>query len=176
MNPRRTVLGLLLAGTLAATAWVASRDEEDAMDAGIELTESGSAKDRAGAPGSVSRPASGSTPAATGPGAATRPGVRFAKARRDLFPAQTWYIPPPPPKPLPPPPPMAPPLPYGFLGQWREDGNQTLFLTAGARQLTARAGDVLDGAWKLEAIRGTQALFVYLPLNQTRTLSLGESL
>jgi hypothetical protein len=167
MSPRQKILGLLLATTFAATAWMATRE---ASEDGVEVVEQ---SDRGEAANDRAPVAQAVEPA---PPAAAQAAVRLAQARRDLFAAHSWYIAPPLPPPLPPPPPMAPPLPYSFLGQWREDGQQTLFLHAGARELTARAGDVLDGAWKLEAIHGTQARFVYLPLNQTRTLSLGESL
>ena len=100
--------------------------------------------------------------------------ARFALARRDLFPSQTWYIPPPPPKPVPPPPPQAPPLPFRFLGLWEESGQAAVFVSDGPRDLILRAGDTVDGRYKVERVGHGVVRLVYLPLNQTQTLSYGE--
>ncbi len=100
--------------------------------------------------------------------------ARFAAAARDLFPSQTWYIPPPPPKPVPPPPPQAPPLPFRFLGLWEEGGQTAVFVSDGPRNLIIQAGDTVDGRYKVEAIGPGAVRLVYLPLNQTQTLSFGE--
>ena len=81
---------------------------------------------------------------------------RLAIARANLFPKQTWYIPPPPPPPppyVPPPPPQAPALPFSYMGRWQEDGQTTYYLTRGTVPVSARAGQVLDGAWRLEPVR-----------------------
>lgn len=55
----------------------------------------------------------------------------------------------------PPPPPPAPTLPYRYLGQIAEpDGKDArVFLLLGEQVLIARAGDTLEGGWRLAAIQ-----------------------
>jgi hypothetical protein len=95
------------------------------------------------------------------------------KAAPDLFEAKSWYVPPPPPKPLPPPPPSAPPLPFAFMGKLVEDGQLTVFLTKQERNYVVKAGDTLDGMYKVEAVTPTMLTLVYLPLNIKQTLMIG---
>ena len=89
----------------------------------------------------------------------------------NLFPKQTWYIPPPPP---PPPPPQAPALPFIYMGRWVENGKNTYYLTRGAEPLSVSVGQVVDGVWRLEPVRGASLDFTYTPLNQTRSLRMGD--
>ncbi len=150
MRPRH----LLLAAALLATTLLAWRAVEEG---GTEIVE----------PVRRERPAAAATPARTldMPGA-TRPAIS-AEAGADLFPAQSFRPPPPPPpKALPPPPPVAPPLPYQFIGQWTENGLDTVFLGQGDRVLAVRKGARLDGGWRLEDLRPGSLLFTYEPLNQ----------
>lgn len=168
MNTGRTTLRrALVFGTLAAvvawSAWLAVTE-----DAGDEVVEP--AKPLAAPP--VPRAAA----LAVAP-VAREEAPRLALARANLFPEQTWYVPPPPPPPpayVPPPPPQAPPLPFVYLGRWQEGGQVTYYLMRGALPVSARAGEVIDGAWRLEPVAGGLLNFTYLPLNQTRSLRAGE--
>ena len=154
MRPRH----LLLAAALLATSLLAWRAvDED----GTEIVE----------PVRRARPAPVAAPALTvdRPGTA-RPAFR-AEVDADLFPAQSFRPPPPPPpKAPPPPPPMAPPLPYQFIGQWTENGLDTVFLGQGDRVFAVRKGARLDGGWHLDELRPGSLLFTYVPLNQQKTL------
>ena len=102
---------------------------------------------------------------------------RMAPSRTNLFPEQTWYIPPPPPPPppyVPPPPPQAPALPFSYMGRWTDAGQTTYYLARGTLPVSVRAGQVLDGVWRLEPVSGGLLNFTYLPLNQTRSLRIGD--
>lgn len=68
-----------------------------------------------------------------------------------------------------------PPLPYVFGGRVIEDGQTTLFLLAGERNLTARLGDVIDRVWRVESINLQQVVFRYLPIQSEVVLVTGEN-
>lgn len=94
-------------------------------------------------------------------------------APSDLFAAKSWYVPPPPPKPLPPPPPSAPPLPFAYMGKMIEDGHLTVFLTKQDRNYVVKAGETLEGMYKVESVTPLMMTLVYLPLNIKQTLMIG---
>jgi len=77
------------------------------------------------------------------------------------------------PPPPPPAPPKAPPLPYTYLGKAIEDGKVTVFLSRGENTYVARAGDTLDGAYRVERLDERAIVFRYLPLGQRQELALG---
>lgn len=169
---RRPVLFIALAGVAAWSAWLAFN--EPASEADTDLVEL--AKPVAGtnspAPGAIDT-APGSAPAS--PAAAQR----LALSRANLFPEQTWFVAPPPPPPPPPanvlpPPPQAPALPFRYMGRWQEAHQTTYYLTRGTLPVSVRAGQVLDGVWRLEPVTGSLLNFTYLPLNQTRSLRTGD--
>ena len=60
------------------------------------------------------------------------------------------------------------------MGHWQEGGATTYYLTRGTTPLSVQVGQVLDGAWKLENVAGEALNFNYLPLNQTRSLRMGD--
>jgi hypothetical protein len=102
---------------------------------------------------------------------------RLALSRANLFPEQTWFVappPPPPPPPYVPPPPQAPALPFSYMGRWQDDAQTTYYLMRGTLPLSVRAGQVLDGVWRLEPVANGILNFTYLPLNQTRSLRTGD--
>lgn len=169
---RRSALFLALAGVVAWSGWLALN--EPATEAET-------------VPAKVVRPvvhAGRPDPAAMGTAPAkarTSPheaAPRLALSRANLFPEQTWVRPPPPPPPTPyvaPPPPQAPALPYSYMGRWQEAGQQTTYyLTRGNTPVSVQAGQVLDGAWRLEQVANGMLNFTYLPLNQTRSLRTGD--
>lgn len=176
MTPDRRRLALfgVLAAVVAWSGWLAFDDSASpARDDAADLLPPAR-------PAQPSRATPAPAPAATATATATATGPRLALSRTNLFPEQTWYVAPPPPPPpppapyVPPPPPEAPPLPYSYIGRWQEGGNTTFYLARGELPVSVRAGQVLDGVWKLEAVDDAGLNFVYLPLNQTRRLRTGD--
>lgn len=163
---RRVLLFALLAGAVGWSAWLALNEPAEDGDA-IELAK----------PETPATPKPAPAPAVASARPAPEPAIRLAQANVDLFPEQTWYVPPPPPPPppyVPPPPPQAPALPYAYMGRWLEGGETTWYLVRGTLPVSVRAGQVLDGVWRLETVRAGMLDFTYLPLNQTRSLRTGD--
>jgi hypothetical protein len=103
-----------------------------------------------------------------------------AKEPANAFESKSWYVPPPPPpvvqvKPAPPPPPSAPPLPFTFLGLYQDSATHVIFLVRGDRILAVRAGEVIEGTYRVEGIVGTTLAITYLPLNIRQTLTVGAT-
>lgn len=91
-----------------------------------------------------------------------------------LFNSHSWTPPPPPPpKPPPPPPPSAPPLPFAYLGKKLEDNTWEVYLARGEQTFIARAQSLIEGAYRVDAIKPPIMTFTYLPLNQVQTLTIG---
>jgi hypothetical protein len=159
---RRALLFLALAGVVGWSLWLAFGETENAeVDVAEPVTRA-----RSPAPAETAAPVQ---PPETAP--------RLALSRSNLFPQQTWYVPPPPPPPQPyvaPPPPQAPSLPFSYMGRWQEAGQTTYYLARGTLPVSVRAGQVLDGVWRLEPVTGGQLNFTYLPLDQTRSLRTGD--
>jgi len=166
---RRSVLFIALAGVAAWSAWLAIN--EPASDAEADLAE-------VAEPAARAQPAAPTTiAAAVVPKKPQEAAPRLALSRANLFPEQTWFIAPPPPPPppyVPPPPPQAPALPFSYMGRWQEAGQTTYYLVRGMLPVSVRAGQVLDGVWRLEPVTGSLLNFTYLPLNQTRSLRTGD--
>ncbi|MGA9163696.1 MAG: hypothetical protein WBZ31_04510, partial [Thiobacillus sp.] len=74
----------------------------------------------------------------------------------------------------PPPPPQAPALPFAYMGSWQEGPTTTYYLTRGTMPVSVRTGQLVDGVWRLETAAGGSLNFTYLPLNQTRSLRMGD--
>lgn len=104
--------------------------------------------------------------------------------KEDMFKSKSWYIPPPPPPkpkyvapppPPPPPPPSAPPLPYKFMGSFQEPGQKpVVYLSRGEKLYSVSAGDTLEGTYKIESINAGQLVMLYLPLNISQNLRIGD--
>lgn len=77
------------------------------------------------------------------------------------------------PPPPPPPPPQAPPLPFAYLGKLVEETRVVVFLTQGDRNHVVRAGDTLDGTWRVDEIDEHAVSLTYVPLGQQRSLAFG---
>ncbi|MCD2518909.1 hypothetical protein LQ564_21655 [Massilia sp. G4R7] len=96
---------------------------------------------------------------------------------RDVFARQDWTPPPPPPPPAgalpPPPPPSAPPLPFTYIGKSLQEGRWEIFLARGDRTYLVREAAVIDGAYRVDAIRPPVLTLTYLPLNQVQQLNIG---
>ncbi len=161
MSPRTrwTLLGLALAATLAAVAWVGDNTQPEI----VTVAPAKSAPRDAFAP-------------------ATRPALALDKLNRrapateatnNAFPGQSWYVPPPPPKPVPPPPPAPPPLPFTYMGKLLEDGKLTVFLARDDKNYAIKPGDTLDGSYRVDSVDAQRVVFTYLPLNMQQTLVIG---
>ena len=101
--------------------------------------------------------------------------------KEDMFKSKSWYVPPPPPPkpkyvaPPPPPPPTAPPLPYKFTGSFQEPGQKlVVYLSRGDKLYSVSAGDILEGTYKIESINAGQLVILYLPLNISQNLRIGD--
>ena len=98
----------------------------------------------------------------------------------NAFESKSWYVPPPPP-PVPPPapvavpPPSAPPLPFSFLGMYQDASTPVVFLIRGDRVLTVRAGEVIEGTYRVDGIVGSNLGLTYLPLNIRQNLFIGDA-
>lgn len=78
-----------------------------------------------------------------------------------------------------PPPPAAPPLPFQYLGRWKEDGKLTVMLLADDEVLTAKQGDALLNNYQLtelsETTAGLHIGFLFHPLKQLQYLEVGKA-
>jgi len=92
---------------------------------------------------------------------------------QDVFKAKSWYVPPPPPKPVPPPPPAPPPLPFTYMGKLLEEGKLTVFISHQDRNYAVKAGDTIEGSYRVDKVEAQGVLFTYLPLNMQQTLAIG---
>lgn len=163
MNRRHLTLGGALAATLAATAWVATRPEDDASAPAVAAALP-ARKTAASAPGQ---------PDAARPAATT--GVRRPWAEASPAQLAAWQPPPPPPAPpapppaapAPPPPPMAPPMPYQMIGRVVEgEGAKAIevaLLAGPTKALSVRRGDVIDGQWRVEQVSPGGVSLTWLP-------------
>lgn len=159
---RRALLFLALAGVVGWSLWLAFGETNTAV---VDVAEP------------VTRARAPAPTGAAAPGKPPDTAPRMALSRSNLFPEQTWYVAPPPPPPPPyvePPPPQAPALPFSYMGRWQEAGQTTYYLARGSLPVSVRAGQVLDGVWRLEPVTGGQLNFTYLPLDQTRSLRTGD--
>ncbi|MCX2864105.1 hypothetical protein OOZ63_19950, partial [Paucibacter sp. PLA-PC-4] len=94
-----------------------------------------------------------------------------------------WGPPPPPPAPPPapaPPPeaapaPVAPAFPYQLIGRLEEGGVSQALLSAGNRSLNAKAGDVIDGQWRVERVGPNGLGLLWLPGQQSQTITFRPS-
>ncbi|HEX2009706.1 MAG TPA: hypothetical protein VJN44_02100, partial [Roseateles sp.] len=67
------------------------------------------------------------------------------------------------------------PFPYQLIGRL-EDGGQSLALLAGAnRSISAKAGDVIDGQWRVERVGPAGLALIWLPAQQAQNISFRPS-
>ena len=170
---RWILYAIALALTLVAVQWAGGQDgADDRVAAGRQADE-------------AAKPARG--PDATAPAAERVPELRLEllgsrtspAPNGDPFQARSWA---PAPDPLevsrrrlPPPPPQAPPLPFSYLGKLVEDARTTVFLAQQDRNHVVRAGDTIDGTYRVERIGEDALVVTYLPLRIQQTLPFAES-
>lgn len=180
MKPRHAVMGLALA-VAAGLAVFGDKTPEDALAEPVERAR-GPAP-RVSAPAAVEKGAEGNKEAAilrllpreTLIGGDDRFGQDGGQDA--VFARQDWTPPPPPPPPAqeppPAPPPSAPPLPFTYLGKSLQDGAWEIYLARGDRTYLVREAAVLDGAYRVDAIRPPVLTLTYLPLDQVQQLNIG---
>lgn len=169
MKPRQIALGAGLAATLAATAWLAMNPEEETVVATAGTRRE--AAPRAAAPASA---AAAKAPSPWPIRLVAEPRQAWGAPADPLFAA--WSPPPPPPPPPappppPPPPPRAPAFPYQLLGRMEEGGVAQALLSGPLRSFGVRAGDVIDGQWRVEQVGATGVKLVWIPGGLPQTLS-----
>ncbi len=157
---RWTILGSLLLLSIGSSLWLDMGDSDGASVVAVAKTGKRPAARQSGAAETLALNALRRQPPADKP--------------EDAFAAKSWYVPPPPPKALPPPPPTAPPLPFAYLGRMVEDGRTTVFLTWQDRNYAVKAGDTLDGTYRIDEIDAGSVTLTYLPLNVQQTLAMGS--
>lgn len=100
----------------------------------------------------------------------------------DLFAAHSWYVAPPVPSAAVIQPraapvvaaPVAPPLPFRFLGSLDDSRQLLVFLQRGEQLYSVRAGDVIDGTYRVEKVQRSGMTLTYLPLRITQSLASGS--
>lgn len=166
-KPGSILLGLTLSGTLAATALTG-------MQENIPVSSSPA----------VAQPQQTLAPIANEqPELVSADRMQLDTLDRNPFDAKTWYVPPPPPppvvaaQPVEPPKPTAPPLPFTYVGQMEEEsGHAVIYLAQGSRPLAIRAGDNIDGTYRLDSIDDIAIQFTYLPLDIKQSLSIARTI
>lgn len=94
------------------------------------------------------------------------------KIEGDPFTSKSWT---PPPKASPPPVPTVPPFPFTFLGKLGQQGAEPkVFLMRGEQLYTVRRGDVLDGAYRVDAIGENGIDVTYLPLDKHQDVAYAD--
>ncbi len=178
---RSWLLGGALLLTVAATAAVNSKDDEDI---GVVRRDAAKSKELA-APQTISRESSQEKEHLAVSEAPTDSLVNklrrseMPETVKNMFPSKSWYVPPPPPKvidaPAPPPVPTAPPLEYRFIGKMLEEGNHSaVFLENKSRIFVVREGDTIESKYRVDSIDPPLLTLTYLPLDIKQTMQIGE--
>lgn len=70
---------------------------------------------------------------------------------------------------------QAPPLPYRYVGQMTYEGATVAFLERQNKVSNARVGDILEGTYRVDAIKPQSVSLTYLPLNVTQIALASEA-
>jgi hypothetical protein len=95
-----------------------------------------------------------------------------------VFGTHSWNPPPPPPEPsapVQPPAPTAPPLPFTFIGKALGEGRWEVYVAQGERVHAVRAGDTVDGTWRIDTVAPPMMTVTYLPLGQQQQMNIGAN-
>lgn len=163
---RWRVLGAALLLSLAATGWLAAQENGLADEAEAMPVKAAPA------------------PATEDAGSAQAPGeIRIEalhrrvdeRGVREVFAARSWQAAPAQQAaPQAPPPPTAPGLPFTYFGKMTYEGGVAVLLTYQDRNLAVRAGEVIDGTYRIDSINGPVLTITYLPLDTQQTMHIGE--
>lgn len=66
--------------------------------------------------------------------------------------------------------------PYIYAGKLIDDGQIVVFLTDGNKKYAVKAGDTIEGAWKVKFIQPPEMALQYLPSNTQVSVQIGELL
>lgn len=94
------------------------------------------------------------------------------EAHGDPFQTVKWYVAPEPERERSPPP-QAPPLPFVYFGKMAEGALPYAFLQKGNKVHVVKAGDTLEGLYRVESISPDAVIFVYLPLSVRQSAVMG---
>lgn len=72
--------------------------------------------------------------------------------------------------------PMPPPLPFTFVGKMVEEGRPKVFLQEGDTMHAVAEGDLIGRGYKVLGIENGRINLLYLPLDMTQTISVGNRL
>jgi hypothetical protein len=128
------------------------------------------------APEVVAVQASGGAPRSANDSLQLPDGRALGRARGELFGAPAA-----PPKPaaapqIVAPAPVAPPLPYRFAGRVLKGSEEEVLVSKGDLVFPVKAGDTLDGMYKVEDIRADRIEFIYLPLGTKDRIAVNSAL
>jgi hypothetical protein len=167
---RRWLLAVALVGTVAAAGWVGDDVEGDRV---VAATGAGEARAQQDSPPERRPGAAGS--AADGALIDTEKlKQRTAPGKvGEMFSSRDWQPPPPPVARGKPEPPRAPPLPFRFFGRLLDNGTTVVFLNRQDDVYAVKAGDTIDGIYRVEDISGSEVVLTYLPLKQRQKLQIG---
>jgi len=174
---KNSTLWIALAGTLAATAWVAVNDKSE-PEALIPKTRKAFVAEAAGwADVASPRVRELSSSKVEGKDSLSLTGLQRTPITREplpLFSADSSGLADPH-KDQPTLLPEMPSLPFIYAGKLIDSGSYTVFLLAGERNLAVHKGDVVDEVWRVKDIRPPRMIFKYLPLKLEAVMDIGES-
>jgi hypothetical protein len=122
----------------------------------------------------LAAPLQAQTSVAANPAPAPNPFAPLSWQAPAPAPAQPVAAPVAPAPPVRPPAPLAPPLPFKYLGRYTA-GVALVVLTIGERMIVAKAGDTLEGTWRIDRTGPALIEFTYLPLQLKRSLATGDA-
>jgi len=165
---RRWSLTAVLATTVAAASWVGGEQSNGSAAPGA----GGETRHEPVAP--TVRRAGPATTAAELAGTYALMLKQRAMAREsvDLFESRSWKPPPVALERAPEPPPRVPALPFAYIGRLVEHGEITVFLEAEDRFHAVKAGQTVDGRYRVDEIHDDTVSLTYLPLGARQTLQL----
>ena len=109
----------------------------------------------------------------TSAGKADAASPRMPASKSNLFAAHDWQ--PPPPKVVPVvEAPRAPPLPFTYEGKLVQGNEVTAFINQAGTSRALKVGDTV-ASYRVTQITTSGITFLYVPLNQTQTLSFGSA-
>lgn len=80
--------------------------------------------------------------------------------------------PPPPPKRTQPEVPQAPRFPHAWVGRYSDESAQRAVVSGPVSTWVVRAGDVIEGQWRIDSIQNRTMTLTYLPMQQSQTVSM----
>ena len=173
MTRSRRVLGSMLAATLVATAWALWQDDRVAVVAPASTQRQAHAEARLG-PASTEKSTQPSWPAPPLPRKLLDAPI-LASAWQPADPVS--IVPQPKPAlegPEEPATPHAPPFAYALIGRL-DDGQPLALLSGPLRSIAVKAGDTVDGQWRIDAVGEQSVTLTWLPGNISQQIAFKSS-